>query len=65
MNMDKLIQQARTKAAKLSSCPEWRNFKSKWDGKLPKKNTKQFAEYTKDHNVMTDALKAIGLNVVT
>jgi len=29
-------------------CPEWREFKAKWDGKKPRKGTAEYTEYGVD-----------------
>lgn len=45
----------------LKICPEWREFKSKWDGKIPRKNSKRYSEYVKDGNSLQTTLdKLVG-----
>lgn len=40
----------------VSSCAEFQEFKAKWDGRIPRSNSKAFVQYQKD---ATAAQKAI------
>ncbi len=42
------IQQAIEIAKQIKVNPVWREFKAKWDNRIPRKNSKLFAEYEAD-----------------
>jgi len=52
MSMRDAIQ----KAEKIRTCPEWRNLKKKWDGKIPRRGTKKFLEYKQDIEAAEEAI---------
>ena len=44
------INQSKIIADRIKINPVWRQFKAKWDNRIPRKNSKLFAEYAADAN---------------
>ncbi len=38
---------------------EWKEFKTKWDGNIPRKNSFEFAEYVEDASIVTKKVQEI------
>ena len=55
MNIAKAKQIARLNR----TCREWREFKAKWDGRIPRKGSSEFLDYQNDARRAEAALQAI------